>query len=482
MAGIRPQRGGALTSTGIALIVVVVVCVASLIALVVLYTGQTKIEQDKDAADKALAKVANGGELSQYGSLARQGQTVLGRMAEDRRGMAKAITGSDGDEWFSIKRQIDEKYTAINAAGRIDSAKDFDPAAPMPLLTAVDALASGLAKEGERRQQADAALKQAQTQITDLTQARDNASQQFDQAVADIAKELKETRTQLEDFQKSNGQLVETLKGNASKAEEQLRKEADRHRAELEEQDKNLGKMRNRLNDALATLKQLRGQPDIYAGAKEVDGKVIRSLPGDPYVYVSLGAKDHVTLGMTFSVYSAGEGIPTSGEGKATIEITSIYDDVSAGKIISRKGSQPVLEGDLIANAIYSKARKHKFLVVGRFDLDNSGTATPAEIDKIKAMIAEWGGEVTDTVDTTTDFVVVGQGPPQPVAPPATASPIDKQRYQEAVKAFEDFQNVVAEAKSLMVPILSQSQFLHFVGYNLDAMRAGKVQAAAPKK
>jgi hypothetical protein len=482
MAGIRPQRGGAFTGVHIALVVFVVLWLVCTIGLVILYTGQTKVDQDREAAVKALDKVASSGELGQYGSLARPGQTILGRMAEDRRGMAKAIAGSEGDEWFSLKRQIDEKYTAINTAGRIENAKDFDAAAPMPLLKAVDLLASGLAQEGERRAQADAALKQAQAQITDLTQARDKAGQQFDQTVAGIASQLKDTQTQLADYQKSNEQVLETLKGNASKADEQLRKEADRHRAELEEQDKNLGKMRNRLNDALATLKQLRGQPDIYAGAKEIDGKIIRSLPGDPYVYVNLGAKDRITLGMTFSVYNASEAIPTSGEGKATIEITSIYDDVSAGKIISRKGSQPVLEGDVIANAIYSKNHKHKFLVLGRFDLDNSGTATAADADKIKAMIAEWGGEAISTVDTTTDFVVVGQGPVQPVPPPATASPIDKQRYQESVKAFEDFQGVLTEAKSLMVPILNQTQFLHFVGYNLNAMRAGKVQAAAPGK
>ena len=482
MAGIRPQRGGAFTGVHIALVVFVVLWLVSTIGLVILYTGQVKLDQDRETAIKNLEKVASNGELAQFGSLGRPGQTVLGRLADDRRGMAKAITGSDGDEWFSIKRQIDDKYNAINTAGRIDSAKDFSSTAPMPLLTAVDALASGLAKERDLRTQADAALKQAQVQITDLTQARDKASQQFDATVAGIASQLKETQAQLGDYQKANEQVMETLKGNAGKAEDQLRKAGDLHLAELGERDKKLTEMRNRLNDALATLKQLRGQPDIYAGAKEVDGKVIRSLPGDPYVYVNLGAKDRVTLGMTFSVYNAGEGIPTSGEGKATIEITSIYDDVSAGKIISRKGSQPVLEGDLIANAIYSKTRKHKFLVVGRFDLDNSGTATPGESDKVKAMIAEWGGETTSVVDTTTDFVVAGQGPPQPVAPPATASPIDKQRYQESVTAFEDFQKVVADAKSLMVPILNQTQFLHFVGYNLNAMRAGKVQAAAPTK
>src|SRR5512140_3010541 len=96
-------------------------------------------------------------------------------------------------------------------------------------------------------------------------------------------------------------------------------------------------------------------------------------------------------------------------------------------------------------------------------------------------MVQEWGGEIVDTVDTGTDFVVLGQGPVEPIAPPATATPIDVQRYQEALKAYQEFQGNVKEAKELMVPILSQTQFLHFVGYNLDAIRAGKIQAAAKK-
>lgn len=477
MAGIRPQRGGALTSTGIALIVVVVICVASLIALVILYTSQAKLIEDREAAVRDFEKIANRGEFAQYQSLASPGQTVLGRMAEERRGMAKWITGSDTDDLNSAQRQIQAKYQAIVDAAQIENASAFSPEGQMPLLTAVNNLADMLAKERARREQAEQNLAAARTQVSELTQARDSAKQQFDQQVADIAGKLKDTADQLASYQAAKDAELEILKANAAKAEGQLSKDRDRHKAELDAKDADLTKIRNRLNDALATLKQLRGEPDVLAAAKEVDGKILRALPGDPYVYITLGARDRVTLGMTFAVYSPGEGIPTSGEGKATIEITSVYDDVSAGKIISRNRNQPVLEGDLIANAVYSKNRKHRFVVAGRFDLDNGGIPTAANADRIKAMVREWGGEVVDTVDTGTDFVVLGHGPIEPIAPPATASPIDKQRYQEAMKAYEDFQAIVAEAKDLMVPILSQAQFLHFVGYNLDAMRAG-TQAA----
>ena len=49
--------------------------------------------------------------------------------------------------------------------------------------------------------------------------------------------------------------------------------------------------MRVRLNDALTKLKDIRGQPDVLAVARQADGKIIRALPGDPFVYMNLRAR-----------------------------------------------------------------------------------------------------------------------------------------------------------------------------------------------
>ncbi len=481
MAGIRPQaRGSAFTGIHVALVVFVVLWLASTIGLVILYTGQTKLAQDRDAALADLERVANRGQLAQYQSLARPGQTVLGRMADERSSMSKSITGTEGDEWTAIRRQITDRYAAIQSSQRLEPtlAAAFSPDAEMPLLKAVDTLVGSLARERQQRQQLEQQLQAAQSNIASLTAARDQARQQFEQNVAGLAAQLEQTRGQLASYQQDKDEELKLLEASASRAKEQLSKQTERHNAQMQELDASQTKMRDRLNDALTTLKQLRGQPDVYAAARQADGMVIRALPGNPYVYVNLGAKDQVTLGMTFAVYSPSQGVPTSGEGKATIEITSVYDDVSAGRIVSRNRDQPVLEGDLIANAVYSKGRKHKFVVVGRFDMDGDGVATTDAAERIESMIREWGGQVVDDLDTTTDFVVVGQGPMQPVAPPANASPIDKQRYQENMQKYQAFQDVIKEAKDLMVPILNQTQFLHYVGYNLNALRGGNASAA----
>lgn len=480
MAGIRPQRGNGFSGIHIAFVVAIVLCVVSWVALGILYTAQAKLDQDREAAIKDRDALASSGEMMRFKTqFAKPGQTVLGGLAEERSIMAKAIDGQPDHAASVVQREVASRYEAIKKAGKIDPATANLFVPEFPLLDAVNNLYSGLTSEIDRRVKAETSLQSTQEQLAETSDKLKKAQDLFDQTMADTSTKLQETQARLDKYQKDNTQVIETLKTDRTRAEDLLRKQTERNREEMAEQAKDLGKMQARLNDALTTLKQVRGQPDVLAVARTADGKVIRALPNDPFVYINLGAKDHLTLGMTFTVYGGREAIPATGEGKATVEITTIYDDIAAARIISRHGDVPVMQGDLVANVIYSKDRKNRVVVLGRFDLDNTGTATAEGADRVKAMIQEWGGEVVGTIDTTTDFVVIGQGPGQPIPPSATASPIDKQRYQERVQENEAFQNVVNEAKSLMVPILNQTQFLHFVGYNLNALRSGAARAEA---
>lgn len=478
MAGIRPQaRGGALSGIGIAFIVFLVLWVISTTGLVILYTGQAKLQQDLQAAEQEKARIGTAAQVSRFGGAAREGQTILGRIGEERDGLASLVTGQNERDFSSIEKEVADRYAAIKAGGKIDNADLFTTDGSLPLLAAVQNLHDGLAKERDRRIKAETDLKAAQEQVSQLTAARDGAMQQFEQQLAAVDSKLKDTQDQLAAYQKDKDQQVEALEANATKAKDLLSRESERHLGELAEQERQLTQMRARLNDALVTLKAIRGQPDVMAAARQADGKIIRALPSDPNVYINLGARDRLTLGMRFAVYSAAEGIPAGGEGKANIEISTIYDDVAVGKIVSRSGDLPVMEGDLVANAIYDKTRKHRFVVAGAFDLAGTGVPTLEGADRVKAMIQEWGGEVVDRIDTSTDFVVLGYGPSQPVAPGEAASPIDKQRHQKLLDEYEAFQKIEAEAKSLMVPILREGPFLSYVGYNISAMRNGRTQA-----
>jgi len=477
MAGIRPQiAAGGFSGVHIALVVFVVLWLVSTIGFVVLYTGQEKLQQDLQTAREELDRFANSAERARFGAYAQKpGQTVVGRLAEERGGMAAAVTGSASDDLATVQQKIRQSFDAIFTAGQIPNPDLFRPERSLSLLDAVRTLHDWLRAERSARQQAESQKQKLQAENLQLIKARDQSTQQFDQTVAKINEKLDQVQSDLQKYRQDRDKEVEQLTTQLSRMREQFERDANRYRAELRQREQDMNKLLARLDQALSTLKKLRGQPDELAAAREADGQIVRAVPGDPYVYINLGARDRLTLGLTFTVYGSQDGIPPSGEGKATIEVVTIYDDVAACRLVSRKPNQPVLEGDLVANAVYSKDRRYKFLVAGQFDMDFDGIPDPDGADRIKAMIKEWGGEIVEQLDINTDFAVLGRGPTvPPIAPAASASPIAKQRYRQLLDAYNAYQGLISEAKALMVPILNQTQFLHFVGYNLERLAAAE--------
>ena len=216
MAGIRPQaRGSAFTGIHIAFVVAIVLCVVSWIGLGILYTSQAKLEQDRDGAIKDRDALASMGELSRFkAQFTKPGQTILGRLAEERTGMAKVIDGQTDRDLATVQMEVAAKYDAIKAARKIDNADLFT--AEMSLLNGVQTLYDSLAKERDRRIQAETDLKGAQDQLSQVIATRDKAMQQFDQQVAVVSAQLKDAETRLGNYTKANEQVLETLKTNAS--------------------------------------------------------------------------------------------------------------------------------------------------------------------------------------------------------------------------------------------------------------------------
>jgi len=477
MAGMRPQaRGGALTGVHIALIVFVVLWLISTVGFVVLYTGQSRLQQEVQDARNQLDRFASAAERARFQSYAqRPGQTVLGWLDQQRSELAVLATGSASDDAATARQKVKQLYSAIFTAGDVPNPDLFRADRPLSLLDAVRSLHEWFASEKRLRLQAEAEKQKLQQENQQLVAARKQVEQKFQQTIAKLTEQFQQIRDQLNQYRQQRDKEVQQLQQRLARMREQFDRSANNLRAEIQQRERDLAKLRSRLTDALRTLRQLRGQPDELAAAREPDGKIIRALPGDQYVYINLGAKDRLTLGLTFAVYNASEGIPPTGEGKATIEVVTIYDDVSACRIVSRRPGQPILEGDLIANAVYSRDRTYRFLVAGEFDLNYDGLPEADAAERIKAMIKDWGGEIVDKVDATTDFVVLGRGPVvPPVKPAPSASPLVQQRYREKVQARKAYDAIVSEAKALMIPILNQTQFLHFVGYNLEKMALAK--------
>lgn len=324
----------------------------------------------------------------------------------------------------NLKKELDDARAALKQ--KVDE-------------TGAQIAAMNEAMAGVRAEQA-AAMQTAQT----VTQTKDERITSLQQDAEGTLRQVQELRQQKQ---------VET---------------ADLSR-QLEAARRDLDRVSNRLNDIRLDV----GVPMM----RSPDGRVIR-LPGDNIAFIDLGYGDQITPGLTFEVYDRIEGVPAPGadeagglpEGKASLEVIRVGATSSECRIVRRAAGTAMTEGDLIANVVYDRNVKYRFHVYGNFDLDRDGRFTAEEgrrdAEVVKRLITQWGGQVVDLINVDTDFVVLGR---EPIVPVLTASdrddPIERARFDAAVAAARQYDEIKAQAIALRIPVLNQNRFLHMTGY-----------------
>jgi hypothetical protein len=329
-------------------------------------------------------------------------------------------------------------------------------------------------------------VKGLQTEVKQLEAARDdikkrldavNASfkTQIDAKDADIAK----AREEAAKFQTSGNEY----RGEKDKQVQEMQAAAEQQ-AKLALEDVN--KLQAQQGELTAKIKQLQQQIDSYNNRlktlrlpvdqiiKQADARIMR-LGGNGVVYIDLGQGDQVTPGMSFEVFDRLEGIPKPGDvmtdenlpkGKASIEIIKVSPGSSECRVIRTTPGMTVVEGDLCVNVVYDRNIKYNFVVYGKFDLDRNGQATPQDADVIKRLVTSWGGKVVDKLTVDTDFVVFGK---VPEIPNFSAEDMERPeviyQIETAKKELQAYDEMVAQAQQLNIPILNQNRFLYFTGY-----------------
>ncbi len=222
-----------------------------------------------------------------------------------------------------------------------------------------------------------------------------------------------------------------------------------------------------RLSEMQGVVDQVRAKPEN--ASQLVDGRVIEVGGPEGELYISLGSKNRLQPGMIFDVYNDATSIQydpatnTLVPGKARIQVLKVSDTTSTARVVPdaaggrTNARQPVVKDDVLANPIYSPDYRYKFLVHGKFDIDNDGRATAAEADYVRGRVASWGGEVVsgDKLRGDLDFVVLGVQPMQPPSLAADANEAAYTQYYEAKQAFEAYRGLYDEAQSARVPVLN---------------------------
>src|SRR6185295_9832008 len=149
---------------------------------------------------------------------------------------------------------------------------------------------------------------------------------------------------------------------------------------------------------------------------------------------------------------------------KGAIEVISVEESTATCRIIFETRGNPIVRGDVIANAIYDPTKVYTMLVFGNFDTNGDGAATPLEANDIRAMIETWGGKVTEELTGAVDFLVLGQRPVVPPVPPSGAPPAVQTEYIRMDALATKYDELTKQAAATSVPILNENRLYTLIG------------------
>jgi len=162
-----------------------------------------------------------------------------------------------------------------------------------------------------------------------------------------------------------------------------------RYRARIDDLQKNIDglgaerdTLRTKLEQAEKKLVQFEVKPEDPSSL--VDGHIIEVGGPDSTVYLDIGQKHRVVPGMTFEVFSTPEQVQNNKDGalrgKASIQVLRVTDDTSTARVTRSSPNQPVNRNDVLINAVYSPTYTYRMLVYGKFDVNNDGKITAADL------------------------------------------------------------------------------------------------------
>jgi uncharacterized coiled-coil protein SlyX len=309
-------------------------------------------------------------------------------------------------------------------------------------------------------------------QVDSLTAQLKSVRDEFEQQIAAQGEQVRlAEEDKAQQLAAKDGQLGELQKTLDAREQQlnQLKREGLRREQDLELE---VARLQRQVDSLQSTIKQIKSITfDANAILRQADGRVERAIPGSDVVYVNIGERDRAKVGMTFQVFSQSiTQMRDELEGKASIEIVTLMESTAECRVTRQTPGQPIVEGDIIVNIAYDKARKPKFVVVGDFDINYDGIVDADGVERIEAIVRDWGGQVVRELDETTDYVVVGVGPQSPEFAEGTiVSDVVRDLAMEKRWERAQFASMIEKARTMYIPVITQNQFLFLTGYAGDA-------------
>jgi hypothetical protein len=455
-------RSGAGTGVVVSLVVFVLTTVFLLVMTIVFYAGKTKELEERVKAEQALGTYVNSAQRNNdtfkafEASAKATGQSVSGYLSGRYDALMTYVDGNPSTTLDGLKSSLDaygvQKDGGVVKNTLVDMSRDLRSAR-----TTIDEL---------KQQQTNLEDQIAQKQ-TEMNQLRQSQQAERDAVEGRIAG----YRDAAEDYKKRLDDGIADL----GRAKDELSQRYQGTIHDLEDQTDNLNRELMFVKSRLKDLEDARNTARLKSQDPStlVDGKVVDVPGSNEEVYIDRGKKNRVVLGMTFEVYSESASIrvnPQTGEiprGKASLQVIKVGESTSTCKIIRSTPGQPVVRGDVIANAVYDPNYQFKFLVHGKFDVDGDGRPSESEAEYLRSLVLDWGGSIVtgEELPGDLDFLVLGLVPTNPPPPPANASEVIVSDYIRKRQAYETYNQLFRQAREAQIPVLNANRFFVLIGH-----------------
>lgn len=304
-------------------------------------------------------------------------------------------------------------------------------------------------------------------EIAEKDKAIDNIRDGLMKQLADVREELSDAKSNYEqgltDKQAQLDKADADFKAIINQKDQRINAQA----SELDGKSTQIQQLQVRVDLLSKMVRDLKGPVgdvgELLVGRPS--GKIAKVFIEQGICYIDLGRKDRATAGLPFSVFPAQTGISKDGKPKAKIVVVNVGATTSECRVVESSKNDPIIEGDLLINVVFSSTRTYNCVVEGEFDLYGTGKTDPLANRQVRMLIENFGGKVADAISINTDFVIMGDEPPRPPKPPDDAPPAVLRAYSDAMKTYEYYKQVEASAIAFQIPVLNTNRFLAFSGY-----------------
>jgi soluble cytochrome b562 len=335
------------------------------------------------------------------------------------------------------------------------------------MVARLDRLTSQLTNETRARTDAEAARDRAAEDLRAEAQRIQVLENELRQGQARTDADIQNFAGGVQDYQQKIDDFLARVQDEVDQLKREQSDEVGEYQDDIAQLEQDILVLRDRLQRASGVAR-----PEVFRPTDEfalVDAEIVAVQPADNAVTLSIGARQKVSIGMTFAVYAEPSQIRPDDagnypQGKAVLEVIRVDDTTSTARVIRATQGNPSVVGDVVANPLYDPDRVYKFLVYGNFDTDRDGRATRFEADRLASLIRQWGGQTVNEITGDLDFLVLGR---QPVLPPqpGPGAPLEAvQEYVRLQNIVNRYEQLFQRAERTNIPVLNENRLYTLIG------------------